>query len=328
MKLLLLIGTILIFCFCASAKTVYLNDYACLPDDAANDSSCVDDAVADLPNGGTVRVPEGVWQIHTQINLVQSNNYISLEFRGDKGAVFQLGAADNVTLFYAGNLNQLSFKNLIFLGTPGAEYDAAHLIFSTYVQQTLVEDNQFFGIRVKEHLLYMGITDAAIRGNQFEGNASKSNIYGANDMRSITVDNNTFIDYANYKNQFLTKTAPYGNDAWVWINRTLDTGNNGLSPFASIQNNRFDEGALYTIKAANLDSLDVTNAVVNVGISGGVHLSNVKRARITSSKFGYSTNPVPAVTALNGTTAILDNVMLGAAVFYYTKDGTSSVVIK
>lgn len=326
-KLTTTILLLLIFCFCVSAKTVSLDDYSCLPDDTTDDAPCVQEAADDLPDGGVVLFPEGRWRIETAINLVQNDNYISFQFRGDKGAVLDLAASDSTTLFYAGNLNQLSFKELIWLGTPEATYDAEYLIYSVYTTQTLIEDNQFFGIRVKEHLIYAGNSDVVIRGNQFEGNASISNIYGANNLRSLIVENNTFIDYANFKNEFLTKTF-HGNEAWILIDRTTDAASNASSPYVAIRNNRFDEGAYYAVKAFNLQSLEITNAMNNVGINGGVYLSNVKRAWITSSAFGYNANPVPAVTALNGTTAILDNVTLGGGVFYYTKDGTSSVIIK
>jgi hypothetical protein len=326
MKKLLLI-LIFIFNLNVLADTVSMDEYSCLPDDTADDSPCVVEAVGDLIDGGTVRFPKGVWHVDTMIDLTQSNNYISLEFLGDTGAVIQLGATDSTTLFYAGNLNQLSFKGLIFLGIPDVTYDAEYLIYTVYTQQTLIEGNQFFGIRVKEHLIYAGNSDVVIRGNQFEGNASKSLIYGANNLRSMTVENNTFLDYANYKNQFLTKTFS-GNEAWIEINRTLDTGNNASSPYVTIRNNRFDEGAYYAVKAYNLNFLDVTNAMVNVGGAGGIYLSNVNRARITSSAFGYNPNAVPAVTALNATTAILDGATLGGGVVYYVKDGTSSVVVK
>lgn len=326
-KLSVTILLLLIFVLCSSAKTVSLGDYSCLPNDALDDAPCVQEAAGDLPDGGTLRVTEGNWHLDTQVDLTQSGNYISFDIVGDKGAVFQLGAPDNVALFYAGNVNQLSFKKLIFRGTTGAPFDAAYLVYVTFTSQTLIENNQFFGIRVKEHLIYAGNSDVTVRGNQFDGNASKSLIYGANNLRSLVIENNTFIDYANFKNEFLSKTS-FGNEAWIWIDRATDTEYNGSSPYVSIRNNRLDEGAYYAIKAFNLDSLDVSNAVVNVGLFGGIYLSNVKRARITSGAFGYNTNPVPAVTALNGTTAILDNVKLGAAVFYYTKDGTSSVLIK
>ncbi len=91
-----------------------------------------------------------------------------------------------------------------YRGTTGI--DTQTLLSSSSVTQTIIRNCQFFGLFARDMLIRIENTDALFENNQFEGSVGNIGLIYANDFKGLTVRNTTFIDYANFGSQYLTKT--------------------------------------------------------------------------------------------------------------------------
>lgn len=311
--------------------TVKLSDYA-VPDDGENDAVGFQNAVNDLKanKGGTLIVDGGVWNLDSMVNFsTPGNNYISYKVIGDGGSVIKLGLGQSGIGFYAGNTNQITLDNLIFTGDDStAGYDCNFVLLSTYSEKTTIKNTQFFGIRAKHSLIYAGNTDMVIENTQFAGNASDTaNVYGAFDLRGLTIENTDFRDYGNFLDKYYSKT-PQGVTAWIMVERDAQTAVNYYAARVRLTDLRLDEGAKYGISIKNVPHVTADALRINVsGIlnSAGIVLDNVKYADVKDSVFGYTTNSRPAIKLSNHTNVKATRLTFGNNVYFAELDITSSV---
>ena len=332
MKLTLLPMLVLtLFCFSASAKTLNLSDYA-TPDDGQDDSVGFQRAINDLKEagGGTLIVNSGEWDLGSRLDLTTYGNYISYLIRGDKGAVIHLALGENGLGIYAGNANQVELRDLVFLGDSTVDYDAQYLYLANYTAKTIVSGCQFYGIRAKSSLFYLGNTDAVFDNDQFDGDAANEGIIHAVNFSGLTVRSSEFLDYGNFRSEYYSKTP---NNGGPWINAEVQ---NGIIPpnalgqrVVRVQDVRFDEGAGNAVKLTNISQFLASGLMVNVSSvdgSAGLVLNNVGYSEIKFSAFGYTQYVRPGIMVTNNSTASIAGITVGGGVFTAFKDSSSDVI--
>jgi hypothetical protein len=331
MKLPLL--PILVFTLCClsvPAKTINLVNYA-TPDDGQDDSVGFQRALNDLKDagGGTLVVNSGDWDLSTPLDLTTYGNYVSYVIRGDKGAVIRLALRESEGAIYAGNANQVELRDLVFTGDSTVDYDTGYVYLANYTAKTIVSGCQFYGIRAKDGLFYLGNTDAVFDNVQFDGNAADHGVIHAVNFSGLTVTSTEFLDYGNFRSQYYSKSP---NNAGPWINAEVLTGfvpPNALAQrVVRIQDVRFDEGASNAIKLTNISQFLASGLMVNVsGVTGsaGILLDNVGYSDIRLSAFGYTANARPAIRVTDHSTASIAGIIVGGGVFAAYKDTSSQI---
>ncbi len=317
-----------------NGATLKLSDFT-TPDDGLDDSPGFQTAIDQLKlaGGGTILVDTGTWDFSSPLNFTTYGNYVSFRVQGDKGAIIRphLGAWN--VLFYPGNTNQFELDDLIVIGDPAAEYDALFIAGGGYTSQFTVRGCQFYGLSAKDSLIYIGAAmDAVLDGNMFGGNAAGVAAIHAIDYRGLTVRNTEFVDYANFKDMYLSKT-PNNSGNWIKAESTGPT----VSPNASgqrivrLEDIRFDEGAPQAVVIVNASNVMASGLLINVSgtdAGAGVVLDNVEYGEVKMSRFGYARFARPAVVVKNGSDVFLNGVTVGGAVYYGDMDASSKVVFE
>lgn len=328
-KILLII---LLMAAAAEAKTVKLSDYA-TPNDGNNDTSGFQSALDAVRTngGGTVMVPEGTWEIRSQLNLVDYGNYVSYVIQGEKGAILRIDGGSTDLIFYGGNINHMEFRDLIFIGNTSDTYDASYLGFFLYTMQLKVSGCQFYGLRAKNDIFYTGNVDAVYENNQFGGSAGDNSSINADvtytPIWGVTVTDNIFYDYGNFKNVYYSKVS-----GAPWIKIAGGTGTpvvTAQAPRVVISRSRFDEGAGTAIDITNIPDVTIENSGFNVsGVTGGtgIKLSKVTFGLVQGCSLGYTSNSRPALTLVNNTSIKAARLKFGGGVYFASIDGTSSAI--
>jgi hypothetical protein len=314
---------ILLFAAAASANTVNLSSYA-TANDGLDDSAGFRAAIADLPEGGTIIIDGGTWNLNSPVSFVTYSGSNSYTLKGQKGAVLKPRLGPSQVLFVSGNQYQMSFEDLIVLSDQEGT-DMNMFVYADYLSQLRIRGCQFLGLRVQTSLIYAGIADVVIKDSLFHGLSAGEAVIIAKDSRGLTVEDSEFFDYASFNGHYYSKT-PFGVPAWIKITSTNKTVNALGQRGLMLSNVRFDEGSTYAVDATGILFLRATNVLVNVsGVDAGAgfNLNDVKYAEVKMSMFGYSGFPRPAIKAFNNTTVYVDGVALGAEVFYGVKDATS-----
>ncbi len=319
MKILILT---LLLTLSIAAKTVDVASYA-TPNDGVDDTAAFQSAINAVKNagGGTITVSDGTWDINGRLYL---SGYVSYKFDGDKGSIISIDNEAYQT-FNVGNVNQIEFRDLIFIGHPTG-FDTWTLVYISASQQLRVTGCQFFGISAHTALFEIGSVDAVFDGNQFEGSGGGlATIYANASMRNLKVLNSTFLDYANFNGTFYSKPS---GQAWVMATGNVATINATAPTAIVIDGNRFDEAPYSAITITNARSVTVRNTAINVSsyaTGAGIRLNNVRSGVIENSIFGYATLSRPAIVAQNSTQLRLENLEFGNSVFPFTADATSTV---
>ncbi len=288
-----------------------------------NDSSGFQNAVDDLPNGGTILVDGGVWDLQGGINFVTSN-VNSFVIQGDKGAIIRPDMS--AAMFYFGNQNQVDIRDLILVGdgTKAADFDYA--FYFSGGAQAKIAGCQFFGVKATYSLIYASGTDVVIKDTLFHGPSSSVAVIEAVNSRGMTVTDSEFFDYGNLSGTYYSKT-PYGVGHWIKVSDAAFPTPNAIAQRGVIISNvRFDEGALSAINLANIKYASISNISVNVaGVDGatGIALNNVRLAQVNMSTFGYTTASRPAMTLINGSRVQGSGITLGGGVAVPTTDSSS-----
>ncbi len=318
--IILLLGSLITL-----ANTVKLSDYA-TPNDSLDDSADMQTAVDAIPNGGTLIIDAGVWDIQAMVNFTPTAQNNSILVKGDKGAIIKPDLP-GIMFNFSGH-NQVTLQDLIFLGDGGTGADAGYVIVASGAQTRII-GCQFIGLRVTDSVIYLGNTDAVLKDDVFHGLSSIQVIEALN-SRGLTVQDSEFFDYGNFNGTYYSKTS-LGNLAWVKVSATaFPTPNANAQRGVTISNVRFDEGSKYAVDITNVRYVDISNINVNVsGVTGssGVILDNVRLARIDRSMFGFTTSARAAMTLSNNTTVRVDGLTLGGGVFQVTKDSSSVAYI-
>lgn len=329
---------LVISAFTAHAKTVNVADFGSVPNDAVDDTAAVQAAANNLKanGGGTMVFPGGKTIIRDEINFVMYQNTLNFRIVGDKGAELDVNVGNYTPVFRFGNSNQVEFDGITFLGnsqfTCGqADLDGDTVILASYVQQLTIRNSQFFNLAMRDQLLYVGANvDLVIEGTMFGGNAAGVASVFLNEAKGAKFSNTSFIDYANYKTSYLSKT-PCNGSPWIKaINTDMTANGNGIRALR-ISDSRFDEGALFAIQVENVPFVDITNINVNVANgsgAAGVKLNQVKYASIKQSAFGLTPYDRQAVRITNSKDLVVEGLKLGGGVQSIEKDAASSVTVR
>jgi len=321
----ILLSLFLFLTFTANGKTVRVADYA-TPNDGLDDSGDFQLAINNLRNGGggTLEIGNGTWFLKDGLNLTSATNYVSYLIKGDKGAIIQVDAGQSANIFYAGNVNQLELKDLVFIGS-GETYDVGRIALTNFTEKVKVSGCQFYGIRAKEEMFWLGNVDAEFEHTQFAGSTGDNAvIYGYENLKSLTVDNVNFVDFGNFGINYYSKV---GASAWIKVEGLASQPTNFNAPSVTVNRSRFDEGATRAVWIKNIPDVAITNIAVNVsGITdgAGVIFDNVPYGIIEGSTFGYTANVRPAVRLLNNSNARVSRLKFGGGVYFADIDGTSA----
>ncbi len=328
---------------CVSAYEAKPENFGAVVDDGLDDSLAVQAAIDDVltKGGGTIVFPGGKLNLNRTIRLVP-DGYMGgeVKLQGNRGSVLEISMGTSGIAFYAGNLNSFTLEDLVFVGKPaepGAAdfYDANYVVFSNYVQQTNITRCQFYGLAVPSGsgLIYVGNTDARIADSQFDGSLGaypNGAVIMADNPRGLTVSRCTFLDYANFRGQYLAKSPAYLG-AWIWVKGTGANFNaNGIRRVV-IEDSRFDEASASAINIENVPWVNIRGISVNVNGADpgrGVYLKNVEYARIEESWFGYTTLSKPALDLVNVQGLEVAALKLTGGVYFWRKQNVSSTSIK
>jgi len=324
-KILLIL---LLVVMAAEAKTVKLSDYA-TPNDGNNDTTGFQNALDAVRTngGGTVIVPEGTWELRSQLDMIGSNNFVSYLILGEKGAILRIDGGQNDLIFYGGNINQIEFRDLIFVGNTSDTYDASYLGYFAYTLQLKVTGCQFYGVRAKNNLFRTENVDAVYENNQFGGScADDSTLYANSAVEGLTAIENIFYDYGNFKATYYSKVC---GGAFIKVDGASSSAVNAQAPRVIVDRSRFDEGVPIAVNITNVPDVTIENSGFNVsGVTGGtgIKLNNVDFGLIQGCSFGYTSNSRAALTLVSGTSIKAARLKFGGGVYFASIDGTSSAI--
>jgi polygalacturonase len=333
MKKLLVILSVFLLSLSIHAKTINVSDYGVIPDDGIDDTNAVRDAVEKLINngGGTLVFPGGTTDISGELNFQTYGSYQSYLLTGDRGAFIRLNGTQSTDYFIFGNSNQVEIEGLIFYAPQAAAFNANRVIVSNYTAQTQITNCSFFGIGAKTAIIEDLGTNLIVEKTQFEGSAALVGVIHTNDAAGVSVSNTSFIDFANFLNMYLSKTAAVSTLAWINIENNNPAFHALGQRLTRIKDSRFDEGALNAIRIKNQRSVDISGVNVNIsGVEGssGIVLDNIRFAEIKFSSFGFAASPRPSIKLSNRSVIEATALTFDDAVYFITKDTGSSFTIK
>ena len=332
------------FTLTARAQTSGINvaDFGAVADDGLDDSEAIRQAVraAFEDSGGVVHFPPGTFHVKSQINLIPDAIGKDLTLRGSRGTVLEISVGTNAIAFYAGNLATFTVEDIVFVGkivqpTDPAFWDARHVIFSNYVQQTNIIRCGFYGLAAGRpdgggsSVVFIGNTDAKIIDSQFDGSVGlypNGSVVEADGFRGLTVVRATFLDYANFDGRYYSKSPSFVG-SWIKATNGLPFNGNGQRRIV-VEDSRFDEAAASAISIDSVQWVMIRGVSVNVNATTpglGIKLRRVGHARVEQSWFGYSTNSRPAIDV--GETGALEVVSLEFSQSVYFLRQTSPTLV-
>lgn len=291
-----------------SAIEVNPQDYGAVVDDGIDDSSSIQAAIDAVieKGGGKVLFPGGTLNVNKTISIQPGYNGGQIILKGNRGSALEISVGEKSVAISAGNLNMLTFEDLAIVGkkVPMGNpdfFDAKYVIYSNYVGQTNITRCQLMGLAVqnKSAIVYLGNTDAHVNDSQFDGNLAMYDtgaVILAEDTMGLTVSRSTFIDYANFKGEYLSKTPGFVG-AWIMVKGGKEMNALGQRRIL-IEDSRFDEGAATAVWIENVAWVDIVGVSANIngtGVGRGIYLKRVDYANVRQSWFGYTGAARPAL---------------------------------
>lgn len=339
-KIISILVVIIFYAIPTMAVEVNVEDYGAIANDEIDDTQAIRDAYTylDEKGGGILSFPNGKLKVSGLIRLVPTRYGGQVKLKGNTGSIIEVSAGDNI-VFYAGNLNILTFEDLTFVGknvslSDPEFFDAKTLIYSLYTQQTNIIRCQFYGLAVRNpnSLIYFGNTDAKIIDSQFDGSLGEypeGSIIKADNAFGLTVSRTQFYDYANLNGQYLSKTPAYvGN--WIKVTGELPFTGTGRRRII-IEDSKFDEGSATAINIENVPWVYIAGISVNVNGASpgkGIYLSNVEHARIEQSWFGYTEQPRPALDLNNVKSLEVTSLKFANGVYFWKKQNVTATSVR
>ena len=329
-----------------SAQSVAIvHDFGAVSDDDIDDTQAIQAAIDHVlqRGGGSVLFGAGTYLVSGRLNVVPDEIGIDVSFKGEGTSAIQIGAGDGVRVFYAGNLNQLNFMDLTFFGrnvmSGHPEFiDAGYLIFADNVLAFNMIRCNFFGIATRDSstgrgaIVYLGATEGVIRDTNFNGSYAPypdGSLIEARNSRGLIVANTRFIDYANYRGEYFSKTTAFVG-AWI---RALNTENFDSSQGKGlvVEDSFFDEGAAVGIDAIGIPTVKIGGLRINVNGTSpgrGIRLNKVKYAEVTRSVFGMASYPRPAIETVQAEGLKISGLRFSEEVYFLMNNGLQSASVE
>jgi hypothetical protein len=322
-----------------------VDDFDAIPNDGMSDTNAVQAAVDHVleNGGGSVIFGPGIYVVDGRMNIVPDKVGYDVTFEGTGSSVVEVAAGDGIIVFYAGNLNQLNFRDLTFVGrnVPSDHpdfIDAGYLIYANYVLSMNVIRSNFFGVGVRDSvtgkgaLIFAGATDAAIKDSNFNGSYAPyphGSLIEVQNFGGLILSNCRFLDYANYQGELYVKTSAFVG-AWI---RAMNTAEFDFSQQkrVAIEDSFFDEGAAVGIDAVRIPNLMVSG--VRISVSGtspgrGIRLNQVGYAEVKQSVFGLATSPRPAIEVIDVQGLKVSSIRFSEAVYFLLNNGVQSAKLE
>ena len=306
MKLLLL--TILFLSFLSvSARSI--TDFGAIPNDGLPDTDAILSTLRAVEDdcGGEILIPKGEFLVDNIIftDFYGGCGWIHLKIRGEIGAVIRISVGAGNTVFQLSSLKSLIVEDIVFLGVPvpvnAPDFIDAGDVFRIATIDTVNFDHvYFYGLAVTGAFIRSFNAQTVITDSQFSGNTAiypnGAYIFGDRDVsgnawQSIKVINCQFLDYANYKFDFITKTPVYLTGAYIKTVEPSASGNTQSRGVLEVRNSFFDEAAHTAIDAKDTLTVIIDDIGINLNVTtnaSGIRLTNVTSAEIDRSVGDFS----------------------------------------
>lgn len=334
-NVLTLLVILLFLTISVSAKTVSVLDFGAVVDDDVCDTHAIRAAVDDVRTngGGTIIFPAGVTKLCGQVDFTDFKNYVSYHLTGDKGAEISVSLGSDEVGFEVANINQMNIDHLVFTGANVPDdhplfIDCRTLFHFSHANSATFKDVQFYGLWCSNSLIDSGNVDLILDSVNFGGSLGLNATIYAKNIRGLSVKNSSFIDYANYKNKYWSKSSR-ASYSWISVvNDVLPVVDALSAQVVRIENCRFDEGSKTAIILKNLPFAVISGINVNVSSmtdGTGIFANNVESLDVEFSQFGLTSLAQSAVTAVNNSNVFIKGIKFGGGVTLGTWDTTSTI---
>jgi hypothetical protein len=331
-KTFYLVVLFLIFSFSAFSQVVKVTDFGAIPNDNLPDDAAVAAARQSLmQTGGTLEFPCGTLNLSQEQSFVQYGRYVSWKLEGNQCAIIEVKRA--WLLFNFGNNPSIIIDGMTIVGTQvGPESpnytDSWSGIINLGAYQNIIRNTKFLGLRSNDFIVH-ACGNTIIEDSQFDGNSAATANILTDGMyqKGLTVKRTSFVDYSNFLNKYYNKTGT-GNRTWIKVTNGVTPVSAGEQRQLRVEDCMFDEGAVTAIYADNIFAVDISGSSFNVsGVDNGkgIYLDGVKKAKISGNWFGWSGFARPALSVVNNTRAVLEDITLGNQVFVGERDSTSEI---
>jgi len=327
--------------FVLGQTSASVNDFGAISNDEADDTAMIQAATDYVlrNGGGSVIFGPGTYRVNGRINVVPEKLGIDVSFKGEGVAAIRVGAGAGTIVFYAGNLNQLNFTDLTFVGrnVPSGHpdfIDVGHLIYVNYVLALNVVRCNFFGIAAMNgdfdagSLIFIGAADANIRDSNFNGSFApypNGSLIESRNSNGLSISNSRFLDYANYDGGYFSKTTAFVG-AWVRVSNS-ESWDASQQKSLNIKDSFFDEGAQIAVDVSRVPQVKISGLSVNVNGSTagtGIRLNRVEFAEVSRSVFGMAKLPRPAIETITVKGLKVTSLRFNEGVFFLLNNGLES----
>ena len=348
--------------FSATTGELNLRDFGAVGDGVTNDGPAFQAALDALAQagGGTLFVPEGKYAITTPVvkNFAGLASSITITGVESLKAVSppsapgselaegldlltevypRTGEPENAISIFG--LRTLVVKDIAFVGTAGANTDAAVTLYLSDIDKAQIKHSEFYGLST---LVGGGAIVSAIRSDleitqcKFLGSTATSGGYlpvvQNLEWRGITVTNSVFLDYG--LRELFSKTGLAAPISWINIGNAAAVTNHSPRREVVIRNIFLDEGGYWGISSlpyrylpasAPIDLIYVSGLEMNVSNFGqyGHLFYDAQRVLIEDSRYGWSHNAAAAIGLANVGTAILDQLLCEADADHIAADANT-----
>lgn len=294
---------------------ILLSDYfaanAAAADDATDCTKAIKAALVALNSagGGAIRFPSGICRVLGKIHYLP---FVPVTLLGGGDSVVKVMGGTDRPIEIGAQSQILAFENMTFVGETKVEtgdsnmYSSSSAVIFAQAKLAAFRNCRFFGVATSGSDAAAGVVtiyncNAVFEKCQFDGCAAPgAGVVRGIMAKSITFRDCSFIDWVSYGDDYYSKT-PGGNESWILADSWAVEGATTETRRLVIESCYFDEGVHNSIVADGADLVDISGVGINFGTTRGIHLKNVRDARIKQTWIGYA-----ATSNLRGIVA--DNV--------------------
>lgn len=287
--------------------------------------------------GGTINLDVDI-ELKTQLNIQPSGNYYSLVFKGDGGTKVTVNGPAGANLITLGNLQSVTFQDVIFIGETGTSQtaDCNILIVSSYVEQLVIDRCLFAGIIATSDLIYLGAGNATITNVKFGGCGALHSHIRFLDSYGGLVQNCQFYDFHSYLTNYYDRQGPVGQ----WITVSNSTSNitwpapaqqaGAQIGAVTIDTCRFDEKPAVHITVSDFPRVLIKDCSSNVSnVNGkGLVLDNAKYVEVVRYVAGYATDPQPSMVITDCEYVMVDGLLVRNGIKEIDVDATTKLTVR